>query len=1496
METKNSNERILRLFDFLKQYNNIKNPIITDIKNQNWLKWMDNLPQHETIVNNIYNDNSDDEVILSIKRPLLQECPKPPALLQEWVEKGWENIEKDVVKKNEIRKRNEVYSGDENEEEFVIVKFEDDINRVKEFKQWNSLREQWIKEEKPARHSDELFNEFYKLYAEIKKQSESVELMIGDGILFYNQGAYMEHPILLQSLKLDFDPNIPEFSLTYGDKSPEIYRSLFYFFKEINEDLIQGIYNDFENNSYSPIEVENTNSFLNRLANALDAKGKFVKLKNEIESLVQFPQIYRKPVMFLRKRNLGFGIAIDSIIEDINNGEKIPEFLNDVVGNIEKIDDFSEETGNKITSLNPNGIDENVLLTKPANSEQLAVAKYLERNGAVLVQGPPGTGKTHTIANMVGHLLSQGKSILITSYSEKALSVLKEKVVKNLQSLCLSLLSTTEGREEMEITLDEINENRSRLDPNELEIQINSLDKLRNDEILKLNKLRNKLKNARLNEYRPIVIGGDEFSPISASKYIKENKDKYSWIPEPVELGVLPSLTEEKLKELYKTNVLISSEEEYEYDCDLPDTKELLTPIEFHNLINEKIKFSEEKLKEHSSHWTRSDRYTIEKLNQVIVELNKVLSHINFEKEWTLATIEAAKEAAIKQQWQNLVKEVNSVYNMSLDLSEQLLEYNPEFTSIDEKIDTKKQLELIIVKLENGGKINRLNLMFNSEMKATLNSCRVNGQVPRYLNEFKALLNYHNLMLVKNKLKTRWSRQIASLGAEDIDSMGHNFENICKKYCTVIEENLSWYQIKWEPIVNKIKSLGVNVDSLIHNVDLSNDKYSNLKHIKLTLGEVIAEVLRSEIYRLEYDKYQNSIKLLENIISKYSNNSSFIIKGLQEAIINNDSNIYKEHYESLVNIESISQGIKKRRDLINKLKHTAPQWAREIELRNGIHGKNVMPTDVKKAWLYVQFNQEIKGRNSLSIEEIQNEIIKAEKIVQDNTAQLAFKKAWRSKLLDLQNNKSQVQAIEGWRQVIRKIGSGKGKRAEILKSEARKLMPQCQSAVPVWIMSLNKVVENFNPKENKFDVVIIDEASQADVMAMVALYLGKKVIIVGDNEQVSPLAIGEKTDDIDRLIKEYLYDIPNRFLYSGKFSIYDLAQTSGYQPIRLKEHFRCVPEIIQYSNILSYNRQIKPLRDASEVSTKPHIITYKVSEATSSNKVNEKEAEAIVALILSCCEKEEYKGKTFGVITLRGDKQALIIDKLLQTKMTPNEYKKREILCGNPANFQGDERDIIFLSMVDTNEGTGPLRLNGYGADNLYKKRYNVAVSRARDQIWLVHSIDSENDLKHGDIRKELLDYFKNPNSKDIEFNLNEVKAESEFERRVMRYLIDKGYNIEPQWHVGAYRIDMVAIYNDKKVAIECDGEKWHGEEKFEEDMNRQAILERLGWRFIRIRGSEFFKDEIGTMERVYGKLSEMDIISNNYNKISDDSDDYTLKDDIISRGEEIIREWGSLE
>src|SRR5262249_2079395 len=164
-------------------------------------------------------------------------------------------------------------------------------------------------------------------------------------------------------------------------------------------------------------------------------------------------------------------------------------------------------------------------------------------------------------------------------------------------------------------------------------------------------------------------------------------------------------------------------------------------------------------------------------------------------------------------------------------------------------------------------------------------------------------------------------------------------------------------------------------------------------------------------------------------------------------------------------------------------------------------------------------------------------------------------------------------------QTVKKIGKGTGKRAPRLMAEARRQMAQCRSAVPVWAMPLARVVENFDPRTTRFDIVVIDEASQSDVMALVALYLGRQVLAVGAEEQVIPGAVGQNLTAVEQLIAPYLKDVPNGHLYDGQTSVFDLARASFGGTICLREHFRCVPEIIQFSNALSYDGRLKPLRD-----------------------------------------------------------------------------------------------------------------------------------------------------------------------------------------------------------------------------------------------------------------------------------------------------------------------------
>jgi very-short-patch-repair endonuclease len=311
----------------------------------------------------------------------------------------------------------------------------------------------------------------------------------------------------------------------------------------------------------------------------------------------------------------------------------------------------------------------------------------------------------------------------------------------------------------------------------------------------------------------------------------------------------------------------------------------------------------------------------------------------------------------------------------------------------------------------------------------------------------------------------------------------------------------------------------------------------------------------------------------------------------------------------------------------------------------------------------------------------------------------------------------------------------------------------------------------------------------------------------------------------------------------------------------LKEHFRCVPEIIQFSNDLMYGGKMDPLRlPMAHEMLAPAIQTIRVPEGfrdeNTRQTLNQPEAEAIVSHIVKCCGNPQYENRTIGVISLQGHDQAKLIESLLRDAIGEEEMINRKLICGDAYSFQGDERDVIILSMVAANNvRIGPL------VKTSDMQRFNVAASRARDQMILFHSVDLK-DLNPNCMRYRLLQYCIDPHR--VQEEMEEVNGlfDSEFERDVYRLIAARGYRIIPQVKVGSVgkRIDLVVEGMRNRLAVECDGDRWHGLDKWEDDMERQGILERVGWTFWRVRGSTFYRDPERSMEPLWERLKEMDI------------------------------------
>jgi very-short-patch-repair endonuclease len=229
--------------------------------------------------------------------------------------------------------------------------------------------------------------------------------------------------------------------------------------------------------------------------------------------------------------------------------------------------------------------------------------------------------------------------------------------------------------------------------------------------------------------------------------------------------------------------------------------------------------------------------------------------------------------------------------------------------------------------------------------------------------------------------------------------------------------------------------------------------------------------------------------------------------------------------------------------------------------------------------------------------------------------------------------------------------------------------------------------------------------------------------------------------------------------------------------------------------------------------------------------------------------------------------QAKNIAELLFDKIGEEKIREHDIVCGDPTSFQGNEKDIIFLSMVDD------ARQLHARTDRASQQRFNVAASRARDRMYLFRSFRREDIRNPGDLRGLLLDHFHNPIMQDSrQVNSLRELCDSDFEERVYDALVARGYRVTPQVPAGGFRLDMVVEGSDnRRLAIECDGARYHGPDRYFEDLNRQRVLERAGWTFWRCWGANFYRNPERVLAELFENLEEMGIepIGNTFEGLS---------------------------
>lgn len=1466
-------QKAINLFSFIKGLNEIKKETITNVEKQLWKYNIGNLPENEEYIQVFSRDRqSDDEVdsnmtILKVKKPEFDPCPKPDPMLEAWLNSDWSNFRKAP---SHLQERRLVQP----DGTFKIIKFEDNPEREKRYDEWTKKREPWADKQRKLDKIRALFTDIVMNHLELEANSETEEMIVANGFLLDSANTDINHPILSRRVKTEFDEENNIVSIVDTDNASELYISMLRGMNDLNHEQLAKYINLLAESDFHPLDTIETPKFLKSLIHALSVDGEFsdTGIPENWTQDIRF-LLYMNPVIVVRKKLDGSIKAIESIIENIKETEFVPNHLLDIIsgGKVEIPEDAAEETiEQKLAAAG--GEDTEIFLTKEANREQLEIAQRIEKYNAVLVQGPPGTGKTHTIANLLGHFLAQGKSVLITSHTSKALNVLKDKIDEGIRDLCVSVLD--ESNHDMEKSVDGIVDHMSSSSTrykNQMEAKATE----RKEIIRQLAKTRQSIFKLINQECNTIVINGEEISPSEAAKFVVENED-LNYIPGEVRKNSPLPLTFDELVELYKTNKSVSEHEEMELDYEMPGPKELLPPVDFAGYW-EKKRFVSSNIAdiEKETGWKvefspngdtvsfvmPTGHYDVVDVTQEKIDefYNIFSAYKNYEPWMLSAAIDGSKGGVYKNRWTTLSSQIEFTAELSEKVVGKLFGHKVEDNGFEYSQSGIDTLNKIKDKLSSNGKIGKFDRLLSKTIDTALNQIRIDGKEIASVEDVELLLAINELDQQRHKCASFWDDLVKKSGGVSFFDLDRDDpEHAALRWAKVYEEYLDWASCDYMELCKFLNSIGISENGFFGITSFDSESVQLEKQLR-AVNYTIPRMLDCIKENMQTKQANDVLSAQMAILQKGNRTKSEICLALFNATKNGDDEQYIKLYGDACELFGKYSSLNMRREYLNRLDPVAHEWAEAIRKREGIHGEESVPSTIEKAWMWKQYSETISDILKEPYEKLQRNSASLSKKYREVTAQYAEKSAWYHLLTRTETDITMRQALIGWKQTVKKIGKGTGKNAPKLKAEAKKMMTECQRAVPAWIMTVNKALDSLDPKENRFDIIIIDEASQSDLSSMAILYMADKIIVVGDDKQVSPMAVGVQNDQIQNLANEYLNGVMHiSHLFDAKTSIYDIAATT-FQPLMLTEHFRCVPEIINYSNMLSYDWKIKPLREAGSSKLLPATVNFRVN-GFADRKMNKAEEEAIIALIKSCIEQPEYDGKTFGVISMVGEIQAKNIQTRLFEELGPKEYQKRKILCGNSANFQGDERDVIFLSMVDSGKDEGPLVMRALGVDDSNRKRFNVAVSRAKDQLWVVTSLDSANDLKSGDLRKGLIDYVKNPKAFEEQKKKIIAKADSPFEVEVVSYLVNRGYHITQQWPVGSYRLDMVAECGNKKVAIECDGEKYHGDDMTAADMERQTILERIGWRFIRLRGSEYYSNKEATMQRVISDLHSLGI------------------------------------
>ena len=1332
----------------------------------------------------------------------------------------------------------------------------------------------WAQQEKPVRRTQALYNDLFKINSAIHtSEGTPPELVWGIGIGRWRVGtARIDMPLIEQSLDIevesggsiairlrDISPNLslkPYIELDI-DGTPKLQRTLqadferllqgdieFSPFTTIWEPLLDtAVANIVSDGVHVSREALDGGETLRSASETLRVTSSWAifgrpranefrvqdiqKLRAEVENdSIEVPPPIRgftaQPKEEAPKDISSFGLDSAVLVGAAQNNWE-PSFSGDV-GATPRVEKDTKKDADRKASAKPTSKVH--FFPLPFNEEQGRISDMIDDKAldVVCVSGPPGTGKSHTIANIISHEMAMGKRVLVTARTPEAIAAVRAKLPERLQSLVIASVGTDrDSAQQLQEAVTELSGEVVGLDINEAQAERARLEQEIIDCDAKIRDTDRELAKIARANLTQIEWNEARHSPMELVEILAKGEPEHGWFTDRPSKQP-PAQLDEVLQRLIETLPELAPDIIYA-GARLPAQEALPSTAGIVEAHVKDLAWNTRETVDYSSAPTMAldaaggeeqARSVLRELDNLHEKLCSVQPSV---KAFAIRALDSEGPIS-RPDLEALSTSIATIHNLSgiekvrFDLGQ----CGPdEFSNAAARGAAGKNPVGFGV--------------FNGKLKAAVATVKVDGKEPAGSGDWQSVLDACRL----NRDRHSIDNNLARFRSEClIDEQPRKPWELASQLLRVHGEMDAALAIvtRMKPVVDALRPLfpyGLDLDEMCRTLDC----------------EPAFFALRGNLP----EKYEAPKALLDLRAAAGDGNLPILgaLTSLADAIGREDTNpndLVQARAEITREIERLSEVSERLKrlgaDLDMLAECGAPDWAERLRQAPD-HARDLIPDGWRSSWSWGL----MKTRIDRIVDLGNGDEHRKRKAGAMKLRGKALESLIRVRtLIGLKGRMTKPirQAMEAFTQAVSKIGAGKGKKAPRYIRAAQQAARQASNAAPVWIMPEYKIPEQLPAKFGDFDLVILDEASQSDITALSALARGKKILVVGDEKQVSPSVVGITTQKVNALRAEYLDNLPSADLIDENSSIFEITKRMHPEShLMLREHFRCVGAIINFSTRF-YNKALVPLRvpKASERFDPPLVDVY-LPNATRDGSTNEDEARWIVDEIAKIVADPQHEHRDIGVISLIGAAQADKIGRMMMEdpRIGPENIAARNIIFGDARTMQGQERSIVFLSMVAT-----PDKVHAQTRKE-DQQRYNVAMSRAQDRLYLVRSVGLE-DLNSNDIKAEVLQHFVDPMPEGRSATKGEVqdlmeRCDSGFEREVLKRLMDANYRVRPQVSAGRFNIDLVVEgKDDRRLAIELDGDAFHGPEVWDRDMTRQAALERAGWIFWRVFGSQW--------------------------------------------------------